>query len=78
MPGGCEATAQKIAQPQTPPTEVLFEDAVLGPQVRDDLELAQSGRSGYRQFPIQDVFGKLGVLSSESCPRFVRSSQHMP
>jgi RNA-directed DNA polymerase len=26
---------------------------------------------GYRQFPIQDVFGKLGVLSPESCTRFV-------
>jgi len=33
---------------------------------------------GYRQFPAQDVFGKLGVLSPESCPRFVRSSQRMP
>ena len=32
---------------------------------------------GYRQFPIQDVFGTLGVLSPESCPRFVRSSQRM-
>ena len=26
---------------------------------------------GYRQFPIHDVFGKLGVLSPESCSRFV-------
>jgi RNA-directed DNA polymerase len=26
---------------------------------------------GYRQFPIQDVFGQLGVLSPESCTRFV-------
>ena len=26
---------------------------------------------GYRQFPIQDVFGPLGVLSPESCTRFV-------
>ena len=34
--------------------------------------------SGYRQFPIHDVFGTLGVLSPESCPRFVRSSQRMP
>lgn len=33
---------------------------------------------GYRQFPIQDVFGTLGVLSPESCPRFVRSSLRMP
>jgi RNA-directed DNA polymerase len=33
---------------------------------------------GYRQFPIQDVFGTLGVLSPESCPRFVRSSRRMP
>jgi len=33
---------------------------------------------GYRQFPIQDVFGTLGVLSPESCPRFVRSPQRMP
>jgi RNA-directed DNA polymerase len=33
---------------------------------------------GYRRFPMQDVFGKLGVLSPESCPRFVRSSQRMP
>jgi RNA-directed DNA polymerase len=24
---------------------------------------------GYRQFPMQDVFGKLGVLSPDSCPR---------
>lgn len=33
---------------------------------------------GYRQFPIQDVFGTLGVLSPESCPRRVRSSQRIP
>jgi len=33
---------------------------------------------GYRQFPIQDVFGTLGVLSPESGPRFVRSSLRMP
>jgi RNA-directed DNA polymerase len=26
---------------------------------------------GYRQFPMQDVFGPLGVLSPESCTRFV-------
>jgi RNA-directed DNA polymerase len=32
---------------------------------------------GYRQFPMQDVFGTLGVLSPESCPRFVRSSPRM-
>jgi RNA-directed DNA polymerase len=25
---------------------------------------------GYRQFPISDVFGNLGVLSPDSCPRF--------
>jgi RNA-directed DNA polymerase len=33
---------------------------------------------GYRQFPIQDVFGMLGVLSPESCSRFVRSPERMP
>ena len=33
---------------------------------------------GYRQFPIQDVFGTLGVLSPESCPHFVRSAARMP
>jgi len=33
---------------------------------------------GYRQFPIQDVFGKLGVLAPEPCPRFARSSLRMP
>ena len=33
---------------------------------------------GYRQFPIQDVFGTLGVLSPESCPHFVRSALRMP
>ena len=33
---------------------------------------------GYRQSPIQDVFGTLGVLSPESCPHFVRSVPRMP
>jgi hypothetical protein len=33
---------------------------------------------GYRQFPAQDVFGKLGALSPDSCPRVVRSSPPMP
>ena len=33
---------------------------------------------GYRQFPIRDVFGTLGVLSPESCPHFVRSALRMP
>ncbi|MGH8516571.1 MAG: group II intron reverse transcriptase/maturase [Panacagrimonas sp.] len=33
---------------------------------------------GYRQFPIQDVFGTLGVLSPESCPHFVRAAPRMP
>ncbi len=33
---------------------------------------------GYRQFPIQDVFGTLGVLSPESYPHFVRSARRMP
>jgi RNA-directed DNA polymerase len=34
--------------------------------------------SGYRQFPIQAVFGTLGVLSPESCPRLTRSAARMP
>lgn len=38
----------------------------------------QMAGGGYRQFPIQDVFGNLGVLSPESCPRFVRSSRRIP
>ena len=33
---------------------------------------------GYRQFPIQNVFGTLGVLSPESCPHVVRSAPRMP
>ena len=33
---------------------------------------------GYRQFPIRDVFGTLGVLSPESCPHFVRSALRTP
>ena len=33
---------------------------------------------GYRQFPIQAVFGTLGVLSRESCPRLARSAARMP
>ena len=33
---------------------------------------------GYRQFPIQAVFGTLGVLSPESCPRLARSAARMP
>ena len=33
---------------------------------------------GYRQFPIHEVFGTLGVLSPSSCPHFVRSARRMP
>jgi RNA-directed DNA polymerase len=33
---------------------------------------------GYRQFPIQEVFGTLGVLSPESYPHFVRSTPRTP
>ena len=33
---------------------------------------------GYRQFPMQAVFGTLGVLSPESCPRLARSAARMP
>ena len=38
----------------------------------------QMAGGGYRRFPIQDVFGKLGVLSPESCWHFVRSARRMP
>jgi RNA-directed DNA polymerase len=38
----------------------------------------QVAGEGYRQFPIQDVFGTLGVLSPESYPHFVRSARRMP
>jgi hypothetical protein len=37
-----ESTSLGISQPQAPPVKVLFEDAVLFPQVLDDL----STRSG--------------------------------
>jgi RNA-directed DNA polymerase len=32
---------------------------------------------GYRQFPISDVFGKLGVLSLDSCPRLAPAHASM-
>jgi hypothetical protein len=34
-----ESTSLGISQPQAPPVKVLFEDAVLFPQVLDDFEL---------------------------------------
>lgn len=34
--------------------------------------------SGYRRFPSEEVFGKLGVLSPESCPHEVWSAMRMP
>ena len=34
--------------------------------------------SGYRRFPTDEVFGKLGVLSPESCPHEVWSARRTP
>ena len=51
-----ESTALSIGQPQAPPAQVLLEDAVLLPQVLDDLKLVaiHPARKGHEQDPQRD------------------------
>ena len=51
-----ESTSLSIGQPQAPPAQVLLEDAVLLPQVLDDLKLVaiHPARKGHEQDPQRD------------------------